>query len=226
MNTKSISRICGWLYVSTVLAFLLSNLFLKGQLVDAADIPGTFKLVADNASRYRLAVSIDFVAMVAVMALVFSLFVILKPVNRYVALLALGWRVGEVILQAGAKVPEYLLLELSQSATSSPGTGIAGLEHLGQMLIAGSAWAVSLSFVFLSIGSIFNNWLFFRSKAIPKILAIYGLVSTALYTVGSVLALMIDLPESANMGTMLPMVLFELLLGFYLAFVGMREIAG
>jgi hypothetical protein len=71
-----------------------------------------------------------------------------------------------------------------------------------------------------------NNWLFYRSKAIPKILAIYGLVSTALYTLGSVLSLMIDLPESANMGLMLPLVLFELLLGFYLAFGGMKENAG
>jgi hypothetical protein len=142
MSTKSISRICGWLYVVTVLAFLASNLFLKEQLVDAENVPSTLERVAENALRYRLAVSIDFVAMVAVMALVFSLFVILKPVNRYLALLALGWRVGEVILQAGAKIPDYLLLELSQSAASSPGSGIAGLEHLGQMLIAGSTWAV------------------------------------------------------------------------------------
>ena len=33
MNTKSISRISGVLYVTTVLAFLVSNLFLKEQLV-------------------------------------------------------------------------------------------------------------------------------------------------------------------------------------------------
>jgi len=225
MNTKSVSRICGVLYVVTVLAFLASNLFLKEQLVDAENVASTFERVAENALRYRLAVSIDFVGMVAVMALVFSLFVILRPVNRYLALLALGWRIGEVILQAGAKVADYLLLALSQSVASPSGSGIAGLEPLGQMLIAGSTWGVGLSWVFFSVGSIVNNWLFYRSKAIPKILAIYGLVSTALYTLGSALALIIDLPESANM-VMLPLVLFELSLGFYLAFVGMKEKAG
>ena len=178
MNTKSISRICGVLYISTVLAFLVSNLFLKAQLVDAEDISNTFRLVADHAFQYRLAVSIDFLAMVAVMALAFSLFAILKPVNPYLALLALGLRIGEVVLQAGAKIPDYLLLQLSQAASSS-GNGVAEMEHLGQMLIAGSTQAVWLSFVFFSIGSLFNNFLFYKGKAIPAILAIYGLISTA-----------------------------------------------
>ena len=74
MNTKTISRICGILYASTVLAFLFSNLFLKEQLVDAGEITSTFRLLAENAFRYRLAVSVDFLAMVAVMVLAFSLF--------------------------------------------------------------------------------------------------------------------------------------------------------
>jgi hypothetical protein len=30
-NTKSISRICGVLYIATVLAFLISNLILKNK---------------------------------------------------------------------------------------------------------------------------------------------------------------------------------------------------
>jgi xanthosine utilization system XapX-like protein len=223
MNTKSISRICGILYVSTVLAFLASNLFLKAQLVDAGNISGTFKLLADNAFQYRLAVSIDFLAMVAVMALVFSLFAILKPVHPYLALVALGLRIGEVVIQAGAKIPDYLLLQLSQSAVSTSGSGVAELEHLGQMLLAGSDQAVWLSFVFLAIGSLFNNFLFYKSKAIPGALAIFGLISTGLYTLGSVAALVINLPESAKMGMLLPLVLFELMLGFYLAIFGMKK---
>lgn len=58
---------------------------------------------------------------------------------------------------------------------------------------------------------------------IPAALAIFGLISTALYTLGSLLALIVDLPEAAKMGMMLPLVLFELSLGFYLAISGMRE---
>jgi len=222
MNIKSISRICGILYLSTVPAFLVSNLFVKEQLVNADNIPNTFKLLAENAFQYRLAVSIDFLAMVAVMVLVFSLFAILKPVHAYLALVALGLRIGEVVIQAAAKVPDYLLLQLSQTTLSSGGS-VPETEQLGRMLVAGSNQAVWISFVFLGIGSLFNNFLFYKSKGIPSALAIFGLVSAALYALGSVTALMIDLPEFAKMGMMLPMVLFELMLGLYLAIFGMKE---
>jgi len=222
MNTKSISRICGILYVSTVSAFLVSNLFMKEQLVNANNIPNTFKLLAENAVQYRLAVSIDFLAMVAVMALVFSLFAILKPVHPYLALLALGLRIGEVVIQAAAKIPDYLLLQLSQT-TLSAGSSVSEAEQLGRMLIAGSTQAVWISFVFLGIGSLFNNYLFYKSKGVPGALAIFGLISAALYTLGSIAALMVDLPEFAKMGMMFPMVLFELMLGLYLAIFGMKE---
>ena len=223
MSIKSISRICGVLYLSTVAAWLVSNLFLKAQLVDTENISNTFKLVADNAVQYRLAVFIDFMGMVGVMALVFSLFYILKPINQYLALLALGWRIGEVVIQAGAKIPEYLLLTLSQSVASSPGNGIAEVDYLGQLLIAGSTRALWLSFVFLAMGSIFNNFLFYRGKAIPVVLAIFGLIGAASYTLGAVLPLIFELPESAYLGLMLPLVLFELSLGFYLAVFGIKE---
>ena len=222
MNIKSISRICGILYLSTVPAFLVSNLFVKEQLVNADNIPNTFKLLAENAFQYRLAVSIDFLAMVAVMVLVFSLFAILKPIHAYLALVALGLRIGEVVIQAAAKVPDYLLLQLSQTTLSSGGS-VPEMEQLGRMLVAGSTQAVWISFVFLGIGSLFNNFLFYKSKGIPGALAIFGLISAALYALGSVTALMIDLPEFAKMGMMLPMVLFELMLGFYLAIFGMKE---
>jgi hypothetical protein len=218
VDTKSISRICGVLYIATVLAFLISNLVLKEPLVDAENVSSTLELVADNELQYRLAVAIDFLQMVAVMALVFSLFTILKPVNSYLALLALGWRIGEVVLQAGAKIPDYLLLTLSQSSSG----GIIELENLVQMLIDASTQAVGLSFVFLSVGSIFNNFLFYKGKAIPASLAIFGLIATALYTLASVLPLFVDLPDSALV-LMLPLVLFELALGFYLTIYGIKE---
>jgi hypothetical protein len=223
MNTRSVARICGVLYLVTVLAYLASNFLLKGQIVDAGNVTATLARVASSPAQYRLGISIDFLAMVGVMALAFTLYVILRPFDPYLALLALGWRIGEVVLQAGAKIPDYLLLTLSQSVASSPGSGTADLVQLSQVLIAGSTRALWLSFVFLSMGSLINNYLFYKSRLIPAALAVFGLVATALYAIGSLAALVIDLPESANMPLMLPLVLLELGLGFYLAVPGAKE---
>jgi len=222
MDLKRISRVCGVLYVTTVLAFLVSNLVMKVPLLDAANIPKTLQLVAGHSAQYRWAVAIDFVAMVAVMALVFSLFAILKTVDGYLALVALGLRIGEVVLQAGAKAPDFLLLRLSQSAAASS-AGVAQYETVGAMLFGGSTQLLWLSFVFLSVGSLFNNFLFYRGKLIPAGLAVFGIVAAGLYALDSLLALVVDFPDTVMLGITLPLVLFELVLGFYLAFFGIRE---
>jgi hypothetical protein len=222
MDLKRISRICGGLYVSTVLAFLVSNVVMKVPLLDAGNIPKTLQLVAGNAAQYRWAVAIDFVAMVAVMALVFSLFAILKTVDGYLALVALGLRIGEVVLQSGAKAPDFLLLRLSQSAVASS-AGVAQYETVGAMLFGGSTQLLWLSFVFLSIGNVFNNFRFYRGKLIPAGLAIFGIVAAGLYAMDALVALVVDFPETVMLGIALPLVLFKLILGIYLMFFGVRE---
>jgi hypothetical protein len=173
MNTRSISRICGVLYVTTVLASMAGNLLLKERLVDYENVPGTLRLVAANALQFRLAVAVDFVAMVAVMALAVCLLAMLKHVSPFMALLALGWRIGEVVLQAGARIPDYLLLTLSRTVGSSSAMVTAEVEHLGQLLLAGSTQALWLSFVFSSAGSLLNNFLIYKSRAIPVVVAAY-----------------------------------------------------
>jgi len=180
-------------------------------------------LVADNVSRYRLAIFIDFMGVVALIALVLTLFHILKPINQYLALLALGWRIGEVVISAVSKIDDFLILTLSQQVALSPEKAIAGLDYLGRILISGSSQALGLAMVFFSIGSIFNNILFYKSKAIPFFLAILGLVGAVLITTGTVLSIAIDLPAAIVLGTALPIILFEYILGFYLIFRGMKK---
>ena len=87
----------------------------------------------------------------------------------------------------------------------------------------GSTQALWLSFVFFAIGGLFNSLLFYRSKAIQAALAIFGLISTGLFTLASLLVWIIDLPEASILD--LPLTVVELLLGFYLAIFGMKRVA-
>jgi hypothetical protein len=222
MRDKLTYRLCGFLYILTCSTFLVRN-SLIGGLIDTENIFNTFKLVLDNASLYRLAIFIDFMGVVALMALVITLFHILKPINQYLALLALGWRIGEVVILAVSKIDDFLILTLSQQVALSPGSGIAELNYLGQILISRSAQGVLLAMVFFSIGSIFYNILFYKSKAIPFFLAILGLIGAALATISAILSIIIDLPPDIALGAWAPIILFEFILGFYLIIWGMKK---
>jgi len=77
--------------------------------------------------------------------------------------------------------------------------------------------------VFFSIGSIFNNVLFYESKAIPISLAVFGLIGTRLITISTVLSIFIDLPATIALGAVLPIILFEYILGLFLSSVGWKR---
>ena len=158
----------------------------------------------------------------SLIALVVSLFHILSPINKYLALLALGWRIGEVVISTVSKLDDFLVLTLSQQVASSD-KAIEGLDYLGRILISGSSQGLLIAMVFFSIGSIFNNVLFYKSKAIPVSLAVFGLIGTGLITISAVLSLVVDLPRTVVDGAAVPIIVFEYVLGFYLIFRGMEK---
>ena len=219
MNTKSLSRLCGILFLLTIAAFLVGNMLLKEPLQDTEHYSNTFQLVKDNAFQYRLGNFLAFIGVVAQFALAITLFQILKPVNPFFALLALGWRIGEQVLLTVGIIAGFLILGLSQTVPLSPGNGIA--DYLGQILVSAPAYGMDIAFVFLGIASVFNNMLFYKSKAIPSPLALLGVIGAVLYALGSALP-MIGLPEALrDLGY--PLILFELILGVYLTFWGLKK---
>ncbi len=219
MNTKSLSRLCGILFLLTIAVFLVGNMVLKEPLQDTENYSNTFQLVKDNASQYRLGNFLAFTGVVAQFALAITLFQILKPVNPFFALLALGWRIGEQVLLTVGIIAGFLILGLSQTVPLSPGNGIA--DYLGQILVSASVHGGDIAFVFLGIASVFNNMLFYKSKAIPSPLALLGVIGAVLYALGYALP-MIGLPEAIR-NLAYPLILFELILGVYLTFWGLRK---
>ena len=108
---------------------------------------------------------------------------------------------------------------LSQTVPLPPGNGIA--EYLGQILVLVYVHGGDIAFVFLGIASVFNNVLFYKSKAIPTWLALFGVIGAVLYTLGFALP-MIGLSEAIK-NLAFPLLLFEVILGVYLIFWGLKK---
>jgi hypothetical protein len=223
MNTKSLSRLCGILFLLTIAVFLVGNMNLKEPLQDTENYSNTFQLVKDNASQYRLGNFLAFLGVVAQFALAITLFQILKPVNPFFALLALGWRIGEQVLLTVGIIAGFLILGLSQTVPLPPGNGIAELDYLGQILVSAPVHGEAIAYVFLGMGSVFNNMLFYKSKAIPSSLAIFGVIGAVLYVLFPALSMILDLPAAFEILLGLPLIIFELILGVYLIFRGLKK---
>jgi hypothetical protein len=221
MTIRATSRLCGILFLTTIAAFLVGNMVLKGPLQDTVDYSNTFKLVESKILQYSVGNFIAFVGITAQFALAITLFQLLNPVNSFFARLALGWRIGEQLLLLVGILSGFAILAISRHSTDIPGAG-TGLDHLGLILISISSRAEAMAFVLLGIASIFNNILFHRGRLIPSPLAILGVVGAFLYTLGAALPLVISLPPVFTV-LQVPLLLFELILGIYLVARGVKE---
>ena len=218
MNIKSLSRLCGILFLLTIALFLVGNMLLKNPLHDTENYANTFQLVKENADQYRVGNFLALMGVTAQFALMITLYQILKPVKPFFANLALGWRMGEQVILTFGIIASFLILGLSQTITL-PGNEIT--EYLGQILVSIPLHGEDIAFVFLGIASVFNNMLFYKSKAIPAWLALLGVIFAVLYALGYALP-MIGLPEAIKfLG--FPLLLFELILGVYLIFWPLKQ---
>jgi len=111
--------------------------------------------------------------------LIWALYVLLRPVNRNLALLAVFFRLVETTTACVAIISSYVAMQL-----------ISDTEHLKSfdsnqiqaLLILHDTYALTFVIVaiFLGLGSTVFNYLLFKSRYIPRVLAAWGIFSSLL----------------------------------------------
>ena len=103
------SRVAGLAYVLVILLGILS----VGFLVESNIVPGndaaTVNKIMANELLFRIGIIGELMMFVLVALLSLALYIILKTVNKHLALLALLWRLGEAILGGSVTVISGLI---------------------------------------------------------------------------------------------------------------------
>jgi hypothetical protein len=79
-----------------------------------------------------------------------------------------------------------------------------------------------VGYIFLGLGYLVFNWLWFRSGYVPKWLSIWGIAASAICVMSSFT--FIVFPNLANLVCHLPIGTFELVMGFWLVVRGLRPV--
>ena len=156
-----------------------------------------------------------------VVLLSWALYVILKTVNKNLALLALLWRLAEAIIGCGVTVLSGLipLLILSGDAAfeAEQSQGLVGL-----FLDVRSA-GLDVVLIFIGMGGTLFCYLFFKSKYVPGILAAWGMLTYLTMLILSFLSILLpNLPEAIKMTFYAPGGLFEIIFGLWLLIKGIN----
>jgi len=214
-------KVAGLTYIVIILLGIFSANVIESGLIVPGNDAATFRNIVEHKFLFRIGVASEVLMYFLVILLSSSLFIILKTVDKNLAMLALLMRVAEAIMGAATVVLSGLVpLHLITIDRVFPSEQIHTLLRLF-LDIRGSGLDIVLMFIGVG-GSIFC-YLFYKSNYVPKFLACWGIftyLSMLFLSFASLISP--DISETFKMVFYIPGGLFELIFGFWLLFKGIN----
>lgn len=202
-----------------MLAFFgISLRLITGNAVDTA------RNILAHETLFRLNIACDLIFVANLLALLSALYLILKPVNRNLALVAAFCRLVYALMWGVIALNMLGALRLLGDATYLPVFAADQLQTLARLHLAQGYDAYYIGLPFWGLASTVCSYLWFKSRYIPRALAAFGLISSA-WCVMCAFAFLIfpHFSETVNADWFdMPIALFEMTLGFWLLFKGLR----
>jgi hypothetical protein len=215
------ARVAGLAYVLVIMLGMFSVGFLVESNIVSGNDAATVNNIMANELLFRIGIAGEIMMFVLVVLLSLALYVILKTVNRNLALLALLWRVGEAIIGGGVTVLSGLipLLLLNGEAVFET----EQLQALVGLFLDVRSAGLDVVLIFIGMGGTLFCYLFFKSKYVPRILAAWGMLTyVSMLVLAFASILLPDLPETVKMAFYAPGGLFEIIFGLWLLIKGVN----
>jgi Domain of unknown function (DUF4386) len=221
------ARVAGFAYLSTFVAVVSVNFGIHDRLITDNNSETARNILAHE-QFFRIGIVGDLFYCVGVVVLLTALYVILKPVNPGLALLAAFWRLVWVLTWLAMTLKLFDALRLLSSSGPPQGPDAAPSQALASLYLSTRFDYYYVGLLFGSLASTVCGYLWLKSRYIPQPLAWFGLVSSA-FCVACTLIFYVfpGFPKLVNLWLFdTPMGIFDILLSFWLIIRGLRPPAG
>lgn len=216
------ARIGGILYLFIIVAALFGETFVRGNLIVSNDPAATASRILGSESLFRLGLAGEMLTCVCDIALAMILYVLLKPVNRNLALLGAFFRLAFVGIYGVAKLFEIAALVALGAAEYSKAFEPGQLHDLAFMSLKVHSYGYGVALLFFGFCCIVFGHLIRKSVYLPKAIGVLLVIAGVGYIVFS-LAQMLAPAFAANFlfpWLVLPALPAELALALWLAIKG------
>ncbi|HKP39283.1 MAG TPA: DUF4386 domain-containing protein [Pyrinomonadaceae bacterium] len=215
MTRKTSAQLAGFMFLFYI-ASALPQMILFEQATSGADVAAKLASIAQHATIMRVAGLLSLVTIFDAILLGLGLWAITRDEDRELATLAFCCRVSEGVISAVTTIAIVGLLWLA----ANPGND-ASANTLGSFLLKLPGWGMSVSATCFLVGSTIFSYLFVRARSIPAPLAWLGLLASVILLVAVPLELVAVIRVPFLLW--LPMLVFEVSLGFWLLIKGVAE---
>jgi len=217
-------RVAGFMFLFALIFILLHGAVLS-KLIVAENVIATANSIMANELLFRISIIIELIISAVAVVLALALYIILKPVNKNLALLALYLKLAEAIITTVIAHLNFIVLQILNGQAYLTVFEPEQLQALvGLFLnVQNAVWSIPM--VFLGLNLTIFSYLFFKSKYIPRILAVLGILSYAFIFIYAFVNILV--PKYAaipiiEITLFAPSFLFEIIIVFWLLFKGIN----
>jgi hypothetical protein len=204
----------GFTFLFVIISGILSGLFLSplnySMTGPSKNISQTMTSFAGNSTSVQLSIVGYLIEACAIVLLAVLLYKILKKENKVIAFWAFGLWILEAVFLAMRQIYAFCLLFVSKEFALNP---FAHHLTLGNLFYELMHFSYDVQMIFYCVGGVMFYYLFFKSKVIPKSLSLFGIIVATIAFFGEVFVI---LGNVVPLYVFLPILLFELAIGFYL----------
>jgi Domain of unknown function (DUF4386) len=222
-SQRTAAKIAGWSYLLSFAVVVFANYALLGPLIIPRNAVETAQNILAHPTQFRVALTLFLTYSVGAVVLAVALYVILKPINHYLALLGALFRLAFAMSWLLSAINLLGALRLLGSTPYLQVFEADRLQVLARLTIGATFDDYYAGLPFFGLAATVCAYLWIKSNYIPRGLAIYGFVASAWCVLCAYLFLIFpDFNKIVNDYLFdSPMALFELVLSFWLLFKGL-----
>ena len=221
------ARIAGFALLFSKFVVVVANFGISFRLSVPDNAVDTARNIMANETLFRINIACNLVYAATIIVLLCALYQIFKPVNRTLALVgAMFWMIVALMWSVAA-INMLGALRLLGNASYLPVFPTLQLQTLARLYLSASYDTYYTGLPFWGLASTIGSYLLYRSRYVPRALAGFGLLASA-WCVFCAFAFIAWPHFDAMINVWLfdmPLFLFEVALGLWLLFKGLRPTA-
>jgi hypothetical protein len=186
---QAYARIGGVLYLLIIFLGAFAEGFVANRLIAPGDAAATAHNIMAAAGLWQLSVAGDLVVVLCAVPLLWIEYLLLRPVNRQLVLLAVLFNVVSLAVEAVSK----LFLLLVMPTLGNPGYLKAfapqQLEVLAGLALRSHDVAFNIALIFFGLTCIVNGYLILKSGYLPKLVGVLMQIAGLSYLLACLAAL-------------------------------------
>jgi len=222
-SPQSYARIGGVLYLIIIIAGLFGELFVRSKLFVPGDATATANQIIASPLLWRVGICADLIMHVCDIPLMLIFYVLLRPVNKNLALLNLLFNLIQTAVLVANKLNLLMALFVLADASYLQSIDPKQLHALSYISIKLHDHGFGVGLIFFGFVCLIEGYLIFRSGYLPKTLGVLMQVAGVCYISNSfILILAPQLASQLFPFILMPCVIAELLLALWLIVKGVN----